>query len=546
MRLLTLLILTFSLHLIYGQKKLSVYIETVSYQHAVKTKSNEVKDSIDALNVVRSYQNQLIEKGFFLASLDSINWKDREVYVYFTTGESFEEINLIVPFSKGGLKLSPNDLSNLVQKELNKALNTGYPFANVTLKNIQIDNNRINAELSVEKGTYYKWKEVIVKGDSSISSQLVQSITQIKPGSHYSEISIMDLSKKIAQTPYIEEIKPFEVLFTDDGVELYLYLRSLPISSANGLLGLQTDPTLNRYYLSGDLSLKLTNVLKRGESIKLKWRSIQPQSPLLNVSLNYPFLFKSPFGVNLNLDLFKKDSTFLEVKSSLGVQYSMSNGNIINVFYRNQNSNRLNSSTQSNDLGDIKMSNYGIGFEHKKLDYIPNPTRGIEYYFSGYSGSRRSRNSDTSQFIKTSTFGGSFVLNYYLPFTKRNVLKFGIQTETYYTPSIYFNELSRIGGLTSLRGFNEQEIYASTFSILTFEYRFILDRNSNLFVFYDQGFYEKNSISYLQDHPFGFGGGISFGTKIGSFVITYALGKQFTNPILLKDGKIHFGYIAYF
>lgn len=546
MRLLTLLILTFSLQLIYGQKKLSVYIETVSYQHPVKTKNKEVKDSIDALYLVRSHQNQLIEKGFFLASLDSIKWKDREVYAYFKTGESFEEINLIDPFSKGRLKLSPNELSNYVQKELNKALNTGYPFASVTLKNIQIDHNRINAELSIEKGTYYKWKEVIVKGDSSISSQLVQSITQIKPGSHYSEISIKDLSEKIAQTPYIEEIKPFEVLFTDGGVELYLYLRSLPISSANGLLGLQTDPTLNRYYLSGDLSLKLTNVLKRGESIKLKWRSIQPQSPLLNVSLNYPFLFKSPFGVNLNLDLFKKDSTFLEVKSSLGVQYSMPNGNIINVFYRNQNSNRLNSSAQSNDLADIKMSNYGIGFEHKKLDYIPNPTRGIEYYFSGYSGSRRSRNSDTSQFIKTSTFGGSFVLNYYLPFTKRNVLKFGLQTETYYTPSIYFNELSRIGGLTSIRGFNEQEIYASTFSIITLEYRFILDRNSNLFVFYDQGFYEKNAGSYLQDHPFGFGGGISFGTKIGSFVITYALGKQFTNPILLKDGKIHFGYIAYF
>lgn len=546
MRLLILWILTFSFQQIYGQKKLTVYIETVSCQHVVKTKSKEVKDSIEALNLVRSHQNQFIEKGFFLASLDSIKWKDPEVYAYFTTGESFEEINLNVPFSKGPLKLSPNELSNYVQKELNKALNSGYPFANVTLKNIQIDHNLINAELSVEKGTYYKWKEVIVKGDSSISSQLVQSITQIKPGIHYSEFSIKDLSEKIAQTPYIEEIKPFEVLFTDGGVELYLYLRSLPISSANGLLGLQTDPTLNKYYLSGDLSLKLTNVLKRGESIKLKWRSIQPQSPLLNISLNYPFLFKSPFGVNLNLDLFKKDSTFLEVKSSLGVQYSMPNGNILNVFYRNQNSNRLNSNAQNSDLADIKMSNYGIGFEHNKLDYVPNPTRGVEYYFNGYSGQRRSRNSDTSQFIKTSTFGGSFVLNYYLPFIKRNVLKFGIQTETFYTPSIYFNELSRIGGLTSLRGFNEQEIYASTFSIITLEYRFILDRNSNLFVFYDQGFYERNSTSYLQDHPFGFGGGISFGTKIGSFVITYALGKQFTNPFLLKDGKIHFGYIAYF
>ena len=546
MRLLTLLILTFSFHLIYGQKKISVLIETASVQHAIKTKSKDVKDSIEALYLLRSHQNELINNGFFLASLDSIKWRNQNFHAFFNSGEQFEEIELVVPFLKESFKLSPAELSTYLKKELNKALNSGYPFASVTLKTIDMENKKIKAELSVEKGTYYKWKQVIVKGDSSISSQLVESITQIKQGSHYSEITIKDLSEKIAQTPYIEEIKPYEVLFTDEGVELYLYLRSLPISSANGLLGIQTDPTLNKYYLSGDLSLKLTNVLKRGESIKLKWRSIQPQSPLLNVSFNYPFLLKSPFGVNLNLDLFKKDSTFLEVKSSLGVQYSMPNGNIINVFYRNQNSNLLSSNAQLTALAEIKMSNYGIGFEQKKLDYVPNPTRGVEYFFTGYSGTRRSRNSDTSQFIKTSTFGGSFVLNYYLPFIKRNVLKIGIQTETFYTPSIYFNELSRIGGLTSLRGFNEQEIYASTYSIITLEYRFILDRNSNLFVFYDQGFYERNSDSYLQDHPFGFGGGISFGTKIGSFVITYALGKQFTNPILLKDGKIHFGYIAYF
>lgn len=546
MRLLTLLILTFFLIPAFGQKKYTVVINNQSYQHAIKSKSKEVKDSIDAVKLIRSYQYQLIEKGFFLASIDSLNWSKEAVHVYFNSGESFKEIELTGSSFKGILKLTPNELSAHIQKELDKLLNSGYPFASVLLKNVQIEPNGIKAELRIVKGEYYKWKEVIVKGDSTISSQLIQSITQIKPGSQYSENSIKDLSEKIAQTPYIEEIKPFEVLYTDGGVELYLYLRSLPISSANGLVGLQTDPTLDKYYLSGDLSLKLTNVLKRGESIKLKWRSIQPQSPLLNVSLNYPFLFKSPFGVNLNLDLFKKDSTFLEVKSSVGVQYSMPNGNIINVFYRNQNSNRLNSSAQSNDLADIKMSNYGIGFEHKKLDYLPNPTHGVEYYFSGYSGSRRSRNSDTSQFIKTSTFGGSFMLNYYLHVTKRNILKFGVQTETYYAPSIYFNELSRIGGLTSLRGFNEQEIYASTFSILTLEYRFILDRNSNLFIFYDQGIYEKNAVSYLQDQPFGFGGGISFGTKIGSFVITYALGKQFSNPILLKDGKIHFGYIAFF
>jgi outer membrane protein assembly factor BamA len=78
------------------------------------------------------------------------------------------------------------------------------------------------------------------------------------------------------------------------------------------------------------------------------------------------------------------------------------------------------------------------------------------------------------------------------------------------------------------------------------EYRFLLDQNSRAFLFFDQSFYERNSSGYAQDHPFGFGAGFSFGTPIGIFSIQYALGSQQNNPILIKNGKIHFGYIAYF
>ncbi len=87
----------------------------------------------------------------------------------------------------------------------------------------------------------------------------------------------------------------------------------------------------------------------------------------------------------------------------------------------------------------------------------------------------------------------------------------------------------------------------STFNAtFTLEPRFILDQNSYLFVFYDQSWYERNVQNYVHDAPFGFGAGMSFGTKIGIFSLTYALGKQFNNPILFRDSKVHFGYVAYF
>jgi hypothetical protein len=44
----------------------------------------------------------------------------------------------------------------------------------------------------------------------------------------------------------------------------------------------------------------------------------------------------------------------------------------------------------------------------------------------------------------------------------------------------------------------------------------------------------------------GFGAGITFETKAGLFSITYALGRAFDNPVALRGGKVHFGFLSLF
>jgi hypothetical protein len=64
--------------------------------------------------------------------------------------------------------------------------------------------------------------------------------------------------------------------------------------------------------------------------------------------------------------------------------------------------------------------------------------------------------------------------------------------------------------------------------------------------FFDQGLYENRTRTYVRDAPFGFGAGMSFGTRAGMFSVIYGLGRQFGNPINIRDGKIHVGYFAVF
>ena len=78
-------------------------------------------------------------------------------------------------------------------------------------------------------------------------------------------------------------------------------------------------------------------------------------------------------------------------------------------------------------------------------------------------------------------------------------------------------------------------------------YRFVFEENSNFFVFADQAWWEDATQDQLvTDTPFGFGLGTTFETKAGLFSLTYALGRQFFNPIELRGGKVHFGFISLF
>jgi hypothetical protein len=88
------------------------------------------------------------------------------------------------------------------------------------------------------------------------------------------------------------------------------------------------------------------------------------------------------------------------------------------------------------------------------------------------------------------------------------------------------------------RGFNEESILASTFSIVNLEYRYLLEENSFLFAFFNGAYYENKAVNRnIVDRPFGFGTGMSFETKAGIFSISYALGKQFDNPIEFRSAN---------
>jgi outer membrane protein assembly factor BamA len=547
-----------------SQNTFSLAFTTQDYKKVKKNIQTEFKDSISVLNYLMDLRTLAIKKGYLLASVDSVLHSNNSFQSSFFVGDRFNSVHLHIQEedlsflrkysglsekSLIELPFQPNEIGRIMKIIHKTTLSTGFPFSKVYLEKINFSGRNLEANLIVNKGKFYPFSDIHIKGDSSISSIFISSLIDIKIGDKFNEIKLSEITKKLSQLSFVKEIKPHELLFTETGVELFLYLKSNPVSSINGAVGLQPNPATSRIGLTGELNLKLLNILKHGELLNVNWRSIQAQTQSLNAVVNYPFLFKTPFGIDGQFQLYKRDTTFIELKSTIGVQYFLRGGNYIKVFYQNISSSILNGGANNPTFSNLSMTKtnaYGISFLRRQLDYLPNPSKGIGLQLEVAIGSRKSQPNDTTNWEKATTYRAAMQFDWFIPLTRRNVIRIANKTDFYYATQIFQNEVFRFGGQNSLRGFNEEELYATVRSVLSVEYRFLLDRNSHVFAFFDQGFYENSATSYYNDHPYGFGLGFSFGTNLGIFSISYALGKQFDNPILMRNGKIHFGYIAYF
>jgi outer membrane protein assembly factor BamA len=549
---------------IFSQKNYCLNLDNNEFQSFTKKKTIYFKDSIESVKYLTSLKLKAIRKGYLLVSIDSIQFTSNTCNLKPYLGQQFQKIELLIDkddlsFLKANSSMNEKLLRNLPfnSKEIKRILlklhqsfeNNGYPFVKIKFEPLEIENTHIKLQLVVERNNHLLFTKIHIKGDSSLSPQLISNIIRIKINDPFNQTKLNEISKKIKQTNYLKEIKPHELLFSEEGVELYIYLKSTPISSVNGAVGLQQNPNSDKITLTGDLALKLQNTLKKGELAEFNWRSIQDQTQSMFGHVNYPFLFQSPFGIDGQFALYKRDSTFLETKFTLGIQYFLRGGNYLKIIYQKQNSSLLSGSSLNptfSNLGTVQASNYGLAFVQRQVDYIPNPSKGFTLESEFLIGNRRAQKTDTSQVNTATTYRGELSIAYYFPVWKRHVIKVGNNTKIYDSPEIFQNELFRFGGLQNLRGFNEDQIFASSYSIFTIEYRFLLDQNSKAFLFYDQTWYENKSTKYISDLPFGFGAGFSFGTNLGIFSISYGLGKQFSEAIQFKNGKIHFGYTAYF
>ena len=345
-------------------------------------------------------------------------------------------------------------------------------------------------------------------------------------------------------------------------------------SEASAIFGFLPDANnTGKFQLTGDVNLDLKNVFGAGEGLLLKYQSLQPKSPRLNLGYEKPYIFNSPFGISVLFEFFKKDSSFLQVNAQAGLQFSLSKNQIGKIIIQWQNNNVLQGGIDTNairqqkrlpDIIDVKSVNAGINYEYRNTNYKFNPIKGNEIHLNVLIGIKNIQKNNDVLSLKSPTYNyenlydsiklKSYQLKVkmtaaqYFKLSKSSAFKAALTAGIYNSPNIFRNEVFQIGGYKLLRGFDEESIYATQYGVLTAEYRFLNGLNSYIFGFIDAAstktaYQNVNSSNFFTST----GVGIVLQTKAGLLNLSLALGKRDDVSFNLRQAsKIHFGYINYF
>ncbi|MCK0177764.1 hypothetical protein MWU50_00510 [Flavobacteriaceae bacterium S0862] len=421
-------------------------------------------------------------------------------------------------------------------------IENGYPFSTVKLDFLKKSstNKSLNAELVIESNSERTIDKVIVKGYENFPKSYLKHYLKLKPEKALNINTLKEKVKILNSLPFTSLTREPEILFTKDSSTVYLYLQKRKSNIFDGFLGFGTNETSGKLEFDGYLDLTLNNNLNYGESINIIYKSDENEQKTFNANLKAPYIFNSPLGAELDLEIFKKDSTFTTVSQSANLFYQINNQQILYTGLTSIQSNNLIDGNPLLNIEDYNSTFYNLQYQILKPQYnnLLFTNNFILDAKVGF-GSRKNNNQKANQSYYEVNAYKIFNLNI------KNSIFFransqGIQSEDYFT-----NELLRFGGINSIRGFEENSLLATLYAFLNLEYRYNLSPSVYVHTITDAA-YLNNSLENYSEKLYGFGFGLGVLTKAGVLRLNYAIGKSEDQKFEFSNSKMHLSLNAKF
>ncbi|MFO7659392.1 MAG: BamA/TamA family outer membrane protein, partial [Candidatus Cloacimonadaceae bacterium] len=428
--------------------------------------------------------------------------------------------------------LSLKQLPGIMNKILNLYTERSYLFAEVALDTLITDENRLAAVVRITEGPLFRAEKYLFTGNKVTKSATLLRISGLTQVRQITPDILAQAEEKLLRKPYIRDGSIVPINENTLGIAI----EETRMTKIEGVLGLTTNPASQKRNLTGLVNLQFLNLWGTDRAIALYWRSLSSSYRLLEMTYHESGWNRYPVEADLMFQRTQQDSAWVRIKAELSAYYSLLEHKFGTVL---ATENLYPDHPDS--LVAIKTSYYtsSLFWEFAKTDYAPNPKSGsrlkIKYGLQLNNTAERTKTVPVTEIDAAA----------YIPLYERFV----------FAPALHFREISdqnarvyeqyKLGGFSSLRGFNEDAFSSWRIGWSNSELRYLMSRDSRLFLLFDNGFLQI-APDKIKTDLMAAGAGISVQTRVGLISVSYALSiinGKLTEP---ASGLLHVGLVTSF
>ena len=451
-------------------------------------------------------------------------------------------------------------LESDIQSLLNYYSRRGYPFTKISGDSIHLDpteHSKLIVQLTVDEGAKVYLDEIQIEGNISTTAVVVTREARVVTGELFDQDKLEKIQRRLERLQLFSSVAEPQ-LYVKSGSQadslrggLLIAVKEGNANTFDGIIGYVPSTIQDAAgYFTGNVFVAMRNLFGTGRKAMVKWQRETATTQELELQYREPWLFGFPLGLGGTFFQRKQDSTYVKTKIELRGEFTVSEaltvaGNVL--------SESVYPSAEVTQFTVFESNALFFGGEilYDTRDNIRNPTSGVKYSTSVQQG--RKKITGTQKFLNLITEKNFSIQKYavdaeaFFSVFNRQVIMAGIHGKQISSSRLELSDLFQFGGTTTLRGYRENQFFASQIVYINLEYRFLTGRASSLFGFLDAGYFSRpadplKGIIRQEKSLYGSGFGARIETGLGILNISYALGQGDS----FSNGKIHVGIINEF
>lgn len=417
-----------------------------------------------------------------------------------------------------------NDLHKIKQVILNQYSLRSYFFTEIRVESIKLTEAGADVNFLITENRPFTHKYFKFQGNKVSKDYSLIKISRLNPKVTPTLATLTQSKNRLLAKSYISECSINPV----DYETLLIEIKEGKMTTISGIMGYNSKNA--DYPFNGFLDFSFNNLFGSDRALKFKWNKLRQDRTDLALSYHETGLKDYYFSSDIEVKRTEYDTiaTLSELSLSLNYDFAFQDVGI----YTKYNSYVVIASSSEEEGEEITA--LGVFWHQNYFDDHFNPKSGYQARLSlDYNLSSLD---DSPYNVSRATFAFVYSLN------DNFVIYDRLNTNYSTKKNLSAYNSFKLGGFSSLRGFQEEQFSGYLTAWSNLELRYLFGQQNNLFLFTDAAYLEnmKSNDVTKQGHLYSAGLGLRIATKIGNLTFEYGLGyNQGWNS--LYDGLIHFG-----